>query len=96
MEPRFETLCLLAGSCLFLSQAQGQNLYKTPIGGLETVHLADGSRVTLNTDTTIRVRIGRTRRRVELDSGEAYFSRAGSLAPVRPFRFQQAYHRKRY
>ncbi len=73
MEPRFETLCLLAGSCLFLSQAQGQNLYKTPIGGLETVHLADGSRVTLNTDTTIRVRIGRTRRRVELDSGEAYF-----------------------
>jgi transmembrane sensor len=37
------------------------------------VALADGSRVTLNTGTQIRVSLGATERRIDLDSGEAFF-----------------------
>jgi transmembrane sensor len=66
-------LAPVVGTYLFLTQVQGRNLYTTPIGGLETVRLADGSRVTLNTNTTIRVRLGRTQRRIDLESGEVYF-----------------------
>ena len=76
-------LALVAGTYLFLTQVQGQNHYTTPVGGLETLSLADGSRVILNTNTTIRVRLERTQRRIDLESGEAYFSVAKD--PSRPF-----------
>jgi transmembrane sensor len=76
-------LAPVVGTYLLLTQVQGRNLYSTPIGGLETVRLADGSRVTLNTNTTIRVHIGRTQRRIDLESGEVYFFVARD--PSRPF-----------
>jgi transmembrane sensor len=57
--------------------------YSTPVGGLDTVPLADGSQVTLNTDTRIRVALGESERRIELDRGEAYFDVAKD--PSRPF-----------
>jgi transmembrane sensor len=57
--------------------------YATPVGGLDTVPLADGSQVTLNTDTRIRVALGESERRIELDQGEAYFDVAKD--PSRPF-----------
>lgn len=47
--------------------------YTTPIGGTETVHLDDGSRMILNTDTSIRVLFSPRQREIRLDRGEAFF-----------------------
>ena len=57
--------------------------YSTKIGALATVPLADGSRVTLNTDSRIRVALVESQRRIELDQGEAFFEVAKD--PGRPF-----------
>jgi transmembrane sensor len=57
--------------------------YRTPIGGLSTVPLSDGSKITLNTDSQIHVELGPTLRRVKLDQGEAYFDVSKDAA--RPF-----------
>ena len=57
--------------------------YSTPIGGLSTVPLSDGSKITLNTDSQIHVELGPTLRRVKLDQGEAYFDVSKDAA--RPF-----------
>ncbi len=48
-------------------------VHQTSKGASETVALADASRVTLNTDTRISVRIDSGRRHVLLHRGEAYF-----------------------
>lgn len=69
---------------LFLTRVEGETHYTTPIGGLQTLVLADGSRVILNTNTVIRVSLQRAQRRIDLDAGEAYFSVAED--PSRPFR----------
>lgn len=47
--------------------------YRTPIGGLASVPMSDGSKVTLNTDSAIRVAVTEKERRVELQQGEAFF-----------------------
>ncbi len=47
--------------------------YSTPVGGLEAIALADGSRVTLNTHTRARAIVNDRERQVWLDEGEAYF-----------------------
>jgi transmembrane sensor len=57
--------------------------YSTPIGGVATLPLADGSWVTLNTDSVIRIGLTPTVRRVELERGEAFFSVAKDRS--RPF-----------
>lgn len=57
--------------------------YYTEIGALQTVPLTDGSRVTLNTNTELRVGVTQTERRIELEQGEAYFDVAKD--PSRPF-----------
>ena len=49
------------------------NRFSTVIGGLEAVPLADGSRVTLNTDSELQVTLEPTERVVNLTHGEAYF-----------------------
>jgi transmembrane sensor len=59
------------------------NRYSTPIGGLASVPLRDGSNVTLNTTTQIRVRFSADERRIRLDRGEAFFTVAKE--PRRPF-----------
>jgi transmembrane sensor len=51
-----------------------QQTYSTEIGGLSRVVLKDGSTVTLNTDSELRVRFSRATRLVELLKGEAQFS----------------------
>lgn len=48
-------------------------IYTTQIGGRETVTFADGSRIELNTNTTIRTRMTTEQRVVWLEKGEAYF-----------------------
>lgn len=57
--------------------------YSTPVGGSASIPLADGSSVTLNTASEIRVRLTSQERRVELDRGEAFFSVAKDVN--RPF-----------
>ncbi len=62
---------------------QFQHVYTTQVGGHETIRLADGSTVELNTDTSLRVAVSADRRIVWLDRGEAYFQI--NHDPVRPF-----------
>jgi transmembrane sensor len=57
--------------------------YMTPIGGVASVPLQDGSTITLNTRTQVRVELGPRERRIELDQGEAFFQVAKD--PRRPF-----------
>lgn len=47
--------------------------YATTVGGRETLALADGSRIELNTDTVVRLASTAKRRELYLDKGEAYF-----------------------
>lgn len=61
----------------------GSSTYRTHIGALEAVPLDDGSRVTLNTDTEIRVSLTERERRVQLEQGEAFFE--VTRDPARPF-----------
>jgi transmembrane sensor len=57
--------------------------YTTPVGAIESVSITDGSKVTLNTDSQIRVSLTDTERRVELKHGEAFFEVAHDAR--RPF-----------
>lgn len=90
--PRLRGLVALAG-CLILAVTGGYYLYTlgilsgsryaTPVGGIESVATADGSVVTLNTDSQIRVALTKTERQIDLRHGEAYFEVAHD--PTRPF-----------
>jgi transmembrane sensor len=57
--------------------------YKTAVGGLASVPLQDGSRITLNTDSELRIRLEPAERRIDLSRGEAFFEVAKD--PSRPF-----------
>ena len=59
------------------------SVYRTAVGGLEAVPLTDGSKVTLNTETDIRVQLSPSERRVDLEHGEAFFEVAHDAK--RPF-----------
>jgi transmembrane sensor len=61
----------------------GAKAYQTPVGGLTAVPMVDGSKVTLNTDSRIRMAVTETERRIELKQGEAFFEVAKD--PLRPF-----------
>ncbi len=50
-----------------------ENIYVTPIGVHETISLADGSQIELNTDSALRTRVDGNRRLALLDRGEAFF-----------------------
>jgi transmembrane sensor len=75
-------LVLGAGSLWWVASHSGST-YHTPVGGLESVPLSDGSRVTLNTDTVIQVAVTKTERSVRLEKGEAFFE--VTKDPKRPF-----------
>ena len=57
--------------------------YETGLGERRMVVLADGSKVTLDTDSRITVKLTSGRRAVELGSGQAFFEVQGD--PTRPF-----------
>lgn len=57
--------------------------YHTPVGGLASIPMSDGSRVMLNTDSAIRLAVTDQIRGVELERGEAFFEVAKD--PSRPF-----------
>lgn len=58
--------------------------YATGFGEQRRVALGDGSTLTLNTETTVRVSLGEAERRIWLDRGQAHFIVAPD--PNRPFR----------
>jgi transmembrane sensor len=58
-------------------------LYRTRLGERRVVTLSDGSRVHLNTASTVKVTMEKRRRRVHLVKGEALFEVAHD--PARPF-----------
>lgn len=75
------TLALVAALLTF-SLSRGDR-YVTAIGATQTVSLQDGSQVTLNTDTSLRVELTDAERRIQLSRGEAFFSVAPNKQ--RPF-----------
>lgn len=88
---RRRVVALVAGVMVLLGAASiigyvlwpASGLYTTRVGAVDTVPLADGSRITLNTDTRVRVALEPTERLIELEQGEAYFEVAKDAA--RPF-----------
>ncbi len=70
---------LLAGWYLW----PGDRTFETPIGATASIPLQDGSNVTLNTASRIRIALDDRERRIELRSGEAFFDVAKD--PTRPF-----------
>jgi transmembrane sensor len=66
-----------------LSWPAAAQTYRTAKGEIRIVPLADGSSITLNTSSEIRVRIQAKERRVELVAGEALFDVAHDAS--RPF-----------
>jgi transmembrane sensor len=77
------TLLLAVGIAAYVALAPGGERYSTSVGGFASVPMADGSKVTLNTDSQIRIALTETERRVELKHGEAFFE--VSKDPSRPF-----------
>lgn len=76
-------VCVVVAVAAFVLSSPKFVVYQTPIGGREHVVLDDGGRITLNTNTRVRVRLTATERIAELERGEALFSVAHD--PERPF-----------
>ena len=79
----FALVALLAWGAFQLVPAVWGSRYATAVGEQRTIILADGSVLTLNTDSTVRVRFGREMREVDLLAGEGRFQVARD--PRRPF-----------
>jgi transmembrane sensor len=62
-------LCVALASFYYWNR----NSYSTEVGAMRAIPLPDGSRVTLNTASRIRVAVSDTERSIRLDRGEAYF-----------------------
>lgn len=75
-------LLALGVGAYFISTPRGDR-YSTPIGGIASVPLSDGSNITLNTATQVRVELTPHERDIRLDAGEAFFEVAHD--PARPF-----------
>ncbi len=72
-------------------QKPATQTYTTTIGGRETLALADGSEIELNTDTSLRISNEAGVRKAWLDRGEAYFKIKHDAA--RPFVVVAGAHR---
>ena len=67
-------IAIIASAAMaFYVMSPREKVYATGLGGHQTVRLADGSRIELNTDTLLRVADGGQSRTVWLDRGEAFF-----------------------
>ncbi len=65
-----------------LPKARGEQ-FTTSIGGLAKVPTLDGSKLTLNTDSQVKVALSQNERHIDLQQGEAFFEVAKD--PNRPF-----------
>lgn len=67
-------VAIIAGiAATFYAFSPQEKTYATGLGGHQTVQLADGSQIELNTNTQLRVASGPSGRVVSLDKGEAFF-----------------------
>lgn len=78
---------LIAGAWLYQQHFSWQQ-YQTRIGGFSRIVLDDGSVIDLNTDSDLRVRLGSSRREVQLLRGEGRFQVAPDTQ--RPFTVEAA------
>ncbi|HTO40796.1 MAG TPA: FecR domain-containing protein [Rhizomicrobium sp.] len=78
------------GAVEYFSKPDGTT-YVTAIGGQKTITLTDGTRIELNTDTSLRVALKGSQRSVVLDRGEAFFKVTHDTA--RPFTVTVGNHR---
>jgi transmembrane sensor len=76
-------IALAGGLVAYKDELFNTHRFTTMVGGLQTIPMSDGSRVTLNTDSEIRVKLDARERLVEIDHGEAFFEVAHD--PQRPF-----------
>lgn len=76
---------LIVGGWLASEALFGTKAYATEVGEQQRVVLDDGSTVTLNTDSAIRVRFEKDARKIWLDRGQAYFAVARDARPFRVF-----------
>lgn len=76
-------LAVAAGFGAYQRWTGDTDRYRTPIGGLASVPIPDGSKITLNTASEIRVAVNERERRIDLRQGEAFFEVAKD--PNRPF-----------
>ena len=74
---------LLFGSVFGVLQWRDRGVYATETGEQRSIALEDGTRVSLNTSTRVRVEFQAGRRRVDVVAGEALFEVAKD--PTRPF-----------
>lgn len=79
---------LLAVGAMFLQPWRTADVYSTGVGEQHVVILEDGTRLSLNTHSRVRVDIDAARRNVRVESGEALFEVAKD--PRRPFVVQVA------
>ena len=86
----FVAAVLIAAGYFYLAAPRAQT-YTTAIGKHETVALADGSSIELNTNTVLRTDFDRNARTVTLVKGEAYFQIRHDAA--RPFTVHFGIHR---
>lgn len=77
------SLLIAIGAGVALYKGHFDSIYSTPVGGTASVPMSDGSKVTLNTDSRIRLEVTATERHIELQQGEAFFEVARD--PARPF-----------
>jgi transmembrane sensor len=77
------SLVVAAGLATMLWAHATTQVYATQVGERRSVHLADGSRLELNTDTRVAVRMSHGSRHLELLQGESLFEVAHDTA--RPF-----------
>lgn len=75
-------LCFAIAAGAYYLRPAG-HAYETAIGGIASVPMTDGSKVTLNTDSRIRVDLTDHARHIDLRKGEAFFEVAP--APGWPF-----------
>jgi transmembrane sensor len=77
------SMLLAVGVGTYFAIAPNGERYATPIGGIASVPLQDGSSVTLNTASEVRVELTPHERHIRLNKGEAFFEVAKD--PNRPF-----------
>jgi len=66
-------LVVALGAALWLTRRSGTQVLSTAVGQQRQVTLADGSQLTLNTNTLLTVRLTSRRRDIYLSRGEAHF-----------------------
>ena len=76
-------LAIVGGYYLSTTSLFGRGRYSTSVGQIASVRLQDGSVMTLNTNSEVRVKFSDNARRIDLERGEAFFQDVKD--PNRPF-----------